>query len=160
MFSILFAILEKTKILGEDKTNINVIVSSVIALLLLAQQGIVSTINLFLPRVSLVIVVILMGLLIISMVAGSEFKGLQGGLFSVAVIIIIITILLAVFLPESGSVGGFSLSPNDRQFLVTYILPIGLFILAIFWVTKKPNAPDKEGGLSKILKAIDSGVKR
>ncbi len=30
IFSIIFAILEKTKILGEDKSNINIIVSTVI----------------------------------------------------------------------------------------------------------------------------------
>ena len=159
VFSIFFAILEKTKILGENKTNINVIVSSVIALLVLVQQGIVATINLFLPRVSLIIIVILMGLLIIAMIAGKEFQGLQGSLFSVAVIIVIIAVLLAVFLPESNSVGGFSLSPSDRQFLISYVLPIGLFILAVFWVTKKPAAPNKEGGISKILKAINYGVK-
>ena len=55
IFAIIFAILEKTKILGKDKTNVNVLVSIIIGLLLIVQQGIVATINLFLPRVSLII---------------------------------------------------------------------------------------------------------
>ena len=45
IFSIIFAILEKTKILGESKTNINVVVSVVIGLLLIVQRGIVEIIN-------------------------------------------------------------------------------------------------------------------
>ena len=96
IFSIVFAILEKTKILGSDKKNINAIVAVVVGMLVIVQQGIVQTINLFLPRVSLIIVVILMGLLVISMIAGREFSGLKGGVLGFAIIVIIIAIILAL----------------------------------------------------------------
>lgn len=76
IFAIIFAILEKTAILGEGKTNINVVVAVVTGLLLVAQQDIVNIILLFMPRVSLIIVVILMFLLVIAMLAGKKFEGL------------------------------------------------------------------------------------
>src|SRR3989344_4332425 len=78
IFSIFIAILEKTQILGEGKTNINVVVSASAGLLVLAQQGIVETINLFIPRISLIMLVTLMGLLIIALVAGKKFSGITG----------------------------------------------------------------------------------
>src|SRR3989344_4285795 len=96
IFAIMFAILEKTHILGKDKTNINVVVSSVVGLLLVVQQGIVEIINLFLPRVSLIIVVALMGLLVIAMLAGKEYEGLSGSVFGIAVILVVIAIVLAL----------------------------------------------------------------
>ena len=52
VFSIVFATLEKTAILGKDKSNINAIVAVVTGLLLVVQRGIVDTINIFLPRIS------------------------------------------------------------------------------------------------------------
>lgn len=159
IFAIIFAILEKTKILGNDKSNINTIVAGVIALLVLAQQGIVQTINLFLPRVSLLIVVILMGLLVIAMLAGGEFKGLQGGLFAVGVIVVIIAIVFAVTLPDTGAYG-FSLSSYDRQVILMYLFPIGLLVGAIALVTMKPSSPDKKSGFSKLIESIDSGYRR
>ncbi len=154
VFSIFFAILEKTKILGDGKTNINIVVSAVAALLVLVQQGIVETINLFIPRVSLIMIVILMGLLIIAMVAGKSFSGLKGGVFSIAVVLIIIAVILAVTLPETG--GSFSLSPQDRAVLLNVFVPIAIFLIAIAIVTSKPSE-GKEGTLSKIAKELEKG---
>src|SRR3989338_897960 len=59
IFAIIFAILAKTSILGKDKTNINAVISMVIGLLLVVQQNIVSIINSFLPRASLVIIILI-----------------------------------------------------------------------------------------------------
>src|SRR3989344_8418621 len=75
VFAIVFAVLEKTKIFGE-KSKINVVVAFIIGLLLVVQQGVVATINNFLPQVSLIIVVALAFLLLVGMLAGREFEGL------------------------------------------------------------------------------------
>ena len=155
VFSIFFAILEKTKILGDGKTNINVVVSSVAALLVLAQQGIVDTINIFIPRVSLIMLVILMGLLIIAMVAGKQFTGITGGVFSIAVILIIIAVIMAVTIPEGGTLG-FYLSERDRATLLNIGIPLAIFLIAIAIVTAKPKE-GKEGGVTKLLKSLEKG---
>ena len=63
VFAILFALLEKTKVLGKEKTNINVLVALLIGLLLITQTNIILTINGFLPQVSLIFVVILVCLM-------------------------------------------------------------------------------------------------
>ena len=156
IFAIVFAILEKTKILGENKTNIDVIVSLVIGLLLIVQRPIVDTILLFLPRVSLMIVVILMGLLVISMVAGKSFEGLKGTVFGVAVVVIIIAIILALTTPDTG-LGGVYLSQYDRNALLSIGVPLLILFLVIAMVTAKPKNANDKGTATKFLEALQKG---
>ncbi len=152
VFSIVFAILEKTKILGSEKTNISVVVSSVIALLLVMQQGIVQIINLFLPRVSLIIVVILMGLLLISLLAGREYQGLSGSMFGLAIILVIVAIVLALTLPPATS--GFFISEADKQALLRIGIPIAVFLLAIYLVTSGGEKKKKESILERLARDV------
>ncbi len=139
IFSIIFAILEKTLILGKDKTNINIIVSTVIGLLLIVQKGIVETLQVFLPRVSLIIVVLLMGLLVISMVAGKEFKGLKGSVLGIAIFLILIAIVVALVAPTSGESLGISLTQQDKEVLIGIGIPLLILFLVISAVTAKPK---------------------
>ena len=74
IFTLSFAILNKSQILGAKK-NIDAIVALVIGLLLVQNQNIVGIINTFLPNVSLVLVVILMFLLVIFWMSKEEKKG-------------------------------------------------------------------------------------
>src|SRR3989338_7791589 len=141
VFAIIFAILEKTKILGDDKRSINAIVAIVVGLLLVVQKGIVATINLFLPRISLIIVVVLMGLLVISMIAGKEFRGLKGGVLGIAIIVIIIAVILALTTPATG--GNDWLSPADKQVLLSVGIPILILLLVIGVVTAEPKKEKK-----------------
>ncbi len=72
IFTIVFAVLEKSKIIGEGKKNINVMIALVIALLVIiphimgTYQGydVVNAINTAIPKVSFWIVLIIMGLLL------------------------------------------------------------------------------------------------
>ena len=152
IFSIVFAILEKTSILGKDKTNINVIVSVVIGLLLVVQRGIVEIINLFLPRVSLIIVVILVVLLLIAMVVGKEFTGLKGITLGIAVIVILIAVIIA--LTARPTAGPIWLTSADRDTLLRIGIPVLIFILVISLVTYKPKRPEEKGTLSRALKGL------
>lgn len=153
IFSIIFAILEKTSILGKDKRNINVIVAIVIGLLLIVQKGIVEIINIFLPRVSLIIVVILMGLLVISMVAGKEFTGLKGGVLGFAILLIIIALVIALAAPASGTGSTIWLSPSDRQALISIGLPLLILFLVIGIVTAEPKK-EKKNYLKELAKGF------
>lgn len=149
IFSIIFAILEKTKILGDKKTNINVVVSVVIGLLLIVQKGIVEIINLFLPRVSLIIVVILMFLLVVAMVAGKEFTGLKGTTLGVAIIIIIVAIVMALTSPPLGN--GYFLSQGDRDALLRIGIPLLVLFGVIALVTAQPKKPEGKKSFLKTL---------
>jgi|SRR3989344_932321 len=149
IFSIIFAILEKTKILGESKTNINVVVSVVIGLLLIVQRGIVEIINIFLPRVSLIIVVILMALLVISMVAGKEFKGLKGTTLGIAIIVIIVALIIALTSPPLGT--GYGLTQTDRDALLRIGVPLLVLFGVIALVTASPKKPEGKKSFLKTL---------
>jgi len=69
VFTIVFAILEKTKILGvdkdnESKRNINAVIALVLGLLIVNQFEIVQSLNTFLPKISFFIVIALMVLIL------------------------------------------------------------------------------------------------
>ncbi len=156
IFAIIFAVLEKTKVLGTDKSNINGIVAVVIGLLVVVQTGIVEIINSFLPRVSLIIVVILMGLLIIAMMAGKEFEGLKEGALGFGVIVTIIAIILAL----TGTPGSSSwLTSADREALLRIGIPLLIFLGVIWFVVRKPKTQNEEGGIVGALKKLGGQIK-
>lgn len=67
VFSVVFAILEKTEILGKGKKNINSIVALSVALITIAANGVVNTINAALPNVVLILVAILSFLMLLGL---------------------------------------------------------------------------------------------
>ena len=103
VFTIVFAVLEKIKILGEEKRNLNVVVSLVLALSVVIPHVTnsypinfdpVDIINGALPAVSILVVAIMMLLILIGVFAHDKlFLGLTApgwiGLFSVLAIIFI-----------------------------------------------------------------------
>ncbi len=157
IFAIIFAVLEKTEILGAGKSNINGIVAVVIGLLVVVQTGIVEIINAFLPRVSLIIVVILMGLLIIAMLAGKEFKGLKEGALGFGIIVTIIAIILAL----TGTPGSAAwLTPADRDALLRIGIPILIFLGVIWFVVRKPSQANEKGGILGALERLGGQIRR
>ena len=161
IFSIVFAALEKTKILGDDKTNINAVVSLVIGLILIVQQSIVEIINIFLPRVSLILVVVLMGLLLISVLAGSEFKGLQKSMLGLGMVAVVIAVIIAL----SAPIGGFApswLSSREIESLLRIAIPVGVLLFAIWFIMgqfKGESDPPTGSSIKNLLEGIAGGIK-
>lgn len=108
IFFIVFAILEKTKILGDEKTQINALTSFVIGLIFVGAvfpKQVVSNLVLFL---TVAIVVVFVALLLWGFVTGGELKNsLIGntGVKWVVGIVIVIAVIIAV-LWASGIEGG------------------------------------------------------
>lgn len=153
IFAIVFAILEKTKIFGEKKSNINSVIALVMGLLIVAQKDIVGVINSFLPRAALIMVIILMFLLILAMVAGKEFKGLESLPMGIAMIAIVVIIIIAL----SPSI---TLSQDVKDALLTFGLPLAILFAIIFFITS--SSSDNEAnkyGLKKFLEDLGGGVK-
>ncbi|MEK6875759.1 MAG: hypothetical protein AABX30_03675 [Nanoarchaeota archaeon] len=98
IFVLVFAVLDRTKILGEDKKQLNAILAFVVSLIFLGfafQKGFVTNMILFL---SIALVVILVFLLIYGFATGSSgdfgiTKGLKWTVGIVGVIVVIIAIL-------------------------------------------------------------------
>ena len=148
VFALVFALMEKVKLFGDSRKSIHVIVALVAGLLVVSQPQFIYFIQGFIPRISMFILVLLMGLLVFGMfgVRGEKISGLPLG---IAVIIAIIAILWslsaatgAYYWPFAGYITG-----QD----VAWLLSLGVFILVMWLIVKEPGKKDNQEGLWKKL---------
>jgi len=102
VFTIVFAILEKTKILGEDKANLNAMVAFVVGLLFVGAIGLVSIINEALPNVALFLIVILSFLMLFGAFVGAEGIKFDNLLYKGGALFVVFVAVLAIFLDALG----------------------------------------------------------
>ncbi|MAG52748.1 MAG: hypothetical protein CMH62_02180 [Nanoarchaeota archaeon] len=100
IFTVVFAILQKTKLLGEDKPNLDAIVAFVIGLLVVAATKVVTIINEALPQVMVLVVVSLGFLLMLGIFAkpGGTFFDQMGDKFRVGLMVIMSFAVVLIFL--------------------------------------------------------------
>ncbi len=163
IFTIVFAILQKTEILGASKKNLNVIISLVLALGVIIPHitgayppnaDIVEIVNKALPNISLVLVAILMVLLLIGIFGWSI--GGEGTPFSGVIALLAFIAVIYIF----GAAANFWRIPSwlnvlerpDTQALVVVIFIFGLIV----WFITKEEEPKTtgEGILEQIGKVI------
>ena len=150
IFTVVFAILQKSKVLGEDKKNFNVIISLVVALSVViphvldtypAGYDVVDLINEILPQISLVAIAFLMVLLLAGLL-GAEIIGKEfGGIF----VLIALVAVAAIFGSALGwwEAGWFyNLFGEEAVSLVVMILVFGLII---WFITR-----EEKGGIEKV----------
>jgi hypothetical protein len=169
VFTIVFAVLQKTKILGDGRKNYNVILALVMGLAVVVPHftGMytsfdpVYVINSSLPQVSILLVAIIMVLLIIG-VFGNElsFAGTSIAGWVVIAAILFVTLIFG------SSVGWFylpswlaflSINP-ELQALVVMIL---IFAVIIWFITKEPKKDkgDERRGFGKFIEDVGKSVK-
>ena len=162
IFTIVFATLQKTKILGEGKRQFNVIVSLVMAFSVVIPHVVggypftfdpVDLINRALPQVSIVIVAIVMLLLIIG-VFGGDTKVFGTSLSGIVVLFAIVAVV-GIF----GSAAGWFRMPYWLSFLQNpelkaLIVMILVFGVIIWFITKE----DKEKGSGEDSKGFLKGI--
>lgn len=102
VFTIIFAILERVKILGTDKRNLNVIVALIIGLLVVRNSYVIGLIHRLLPNISLILVAAIMFLLLVGIFLGKQFSGLTGGLLG---FIILVSLALVIWSLTSDQLG-------------------------------------------------------
>ena len=157
VFTIIFAILEKTRILGQEdketpKKNLDAMVSFVVALLVVATNKVVTAINKSLPNVVLLIVVFLSFLLMLGIFWKSEefdFKGKHPAwytAFSVILFIGLIFVFLDALTMDDGKTWlEYLLSfigKNSGGSVLGSIVFLGVTIAAIFVVVNGPKKGD------------------
>tara|TARA_Y100000310_G_scaffold159627_1_gene159335 strand:+ start:87542 stop:88102 length:561 start_codon:yes stop_codon:yes gene_type:complete len=159
VFVLAFGVLQKSKLLGKESKNLNVIVSLVIGLLFIRNQYLVGVINQFLPNISLFMIIILMFILLVGIFVGKEHEGWTGNVLGVAFfvsIIFIIWSLSATKIGELFSLPSF-LTDIDQQ-TKGIILFIAVFVIIIWLVTKEPKDKSKVGGsLEKLANELRGG---
>ncbi len=147
VFTLVFAVLQKTKILGTGSKNFNAIVAFIIGALAVRNQDIVFLIQRFLPNVSMFVVISLMFLLLVGIFGGSEFSGFTGGWLLAAAIISFI------FVGWALTADSFFAPPwlQDLFFLqdVGSLTLIGVTALVIWLVIRDPTV--KGTPLSEVM---------
>jgi len=170
VFTIVFAVLQKTKILGEDEAkrprkNFNAVIALVMGLAVVIPHvmnsypdpnyDIVKIMNGALPNVAIIVVAILMMLLIIGVfggevnIAGSSLAG-WAVLFS-----IVATVFVFGSAADWFSMPGWLYFLNDPQ-LQSLVVVILVFALIIWFITKEDKPKDNKEptfmeGLGKVM---------
>jgi hypothetical protein len=150
IFTIMFAMLQKTRVLGEGKKNYNIAVAIVFALLVViphvtnsypAGTDIVEMLNKALPSVSVVIIAIVMLLILIGIFGGqAQWKGPVAGWVAIICFIVILVIFGAAagwWLNWSWFTGIFG---EQTIALIIVLLIFGIVIAFITADEKKDKA--------------------
>ncbi len=156
IFAVLFAILQKLKIFGDNK-KINIVISLVIGLLVVAphvlglypyEQDVVRIINEAIPNTVGVIVAIVMALLLIG-VMGARFELGEGNGVSGWIAIIAFGIVLYIF----GVAANWWYAPDWLYWLNDYtiavIITILIFGLIIWFIVKEDDEGPSDTNLGK-----------
>ncbi|MBS3166702.1 hypothetical protein J4403_00660 [Candidatus Woesearchaeota archaeon] len=132
VFSIIFALLEKIGLFGSGKKNVHMLIALVMGLLVVASRDIVDTINGFLPRVSLVVIIVLMFLVVLGLLLGRT-PGFSGIMSWGALIIAIVGVIWAL----NSAMGYYRLplSQYITQQDIGILIVLGIIILVVKMIT-------------------------
>jgi len=160
VFALVFAILEKTRILGTEenkpKKNLNAIVALVSALLVVATNSVVTAINETLPNIVLIIVIFVSFLMMIGtfmktgeMDFAKDHEHFMLGFTIVSLIAIVLIVLNSIKQSSGDSWLDFLLDyvvANTTGPVVMSIVLLIVAVVAIIYVTKTPSGTPKPGG--------------
>ena len=154
VFTIVFAILEKTKVFGVEevegrkytKKNLNSIAAFVIAFLVIASSELVEIIT----TVSANTVVLLLAVVLFLLLVGSFYAEgeksvfLEGGWKTLFMVIVFVIIVL-IFLNALGFIDDITdFSRGGRNEIVGSIILLILIVLFVGWVSRGPEAKAKK----------------
>src|SRR3989344_4712555 len=159
IFTIVFAMLQKSKILGPKAKNFNVVIALVIGILVVRNEKLVALLNSFLPNVSMFIVIFLMLLLLIAVFLKEDYKGWGNNIMAVAGIFSVLAIIWSLsvdYIGDRFQLPGWLTNLDSRT--KSMIIFVAIFVIIIWLVTKEDK--EKEGssvgkfftGLGKELK--------
>jgi len=149
VFTIVFAVLQRTEILGAGKKNFNVVIALVVSLSVVIPHvlgnypsgyDVVDIINTVLPQVSLVAIAFLMVLILAGLVGGKIIGESIGGF-------LVLISLIAIVLIFGGSLGWWESNWFYNFFgeeTVALVIMILVFGLIIWFITREAKTPGKK----------------
>ena len=153
IFIIIFAVFQKSNILGEGKRNFNVAVAAIISFMTVIPSitgrgpDVITPLRHALPQVSIVAVAVILALLLIGLLGG-EAKWM-GGSLSGGIALVAFGIIIYIFGAEAGWWQNFpsqwNLWGSETSSIVVIIL---VFAVVIWYITKEPTSADKAGAFA------------
>jgi len=150
VFTVLFALLQKIKILGDDKKNLNVVLALILSLIFITQTDLVLYLYSFLPKVSLVILAGIALLMLIGLF--SQEDETFGFVTGIAVLLSVIGLVWAL-IPGNLMLNWprwMMLSGTDKAVILT----ITLFVIVIWLVVKEPSKKESKGLFDNFLETM------
>lgn len=140
VFTIVFAILEKTRVLGEEKgeprKNLNSMVAFVIGLIFISIIRLVEVINQALPEVALVLIIAVSLLMLVGLFWGTSEVKLEVGWQKGLVFIIAFFVVLGIFFNAIGwldKIVGYA-EMNWNETVIPTLIFFVIIIGAIFYI--------------------------
>ncbi|MBU0629103.1 MAG: hypothetical protein KKC75_07985 [Nanoarchaeota archaeon] len=162
IFVVIFALMTKAKVLGDDKKKYNLVVALVIALLVViphvlnaypAGSDVVDIMNKALPQVSIIAVAVIMLLILIGLFGG-EAKWM-GSSLSGWIAIVAFIIVLVIFGGAAGWWGNWRwMSDFLGAETVAVIVMILVFAIIVWWITRGEEKDKKENAMSDVGKWV------
>jgi len=162
IFVVIFALMAKTRILGEDKKKYNLVVALVIGLLVVIphvlnyyppEADVVDIMNEALPQVSIIAVAVIMLLILIGLFGG-EAKWM-GSSMSGWIAIISFIIILIIFGGAAGWWGDWSwFYTFFGAESVAIIVMILVFAIIVWWITRGEGKEKEANALSQLGKWV------
>lgn len=159
VFSVIFAILEKTRLLGTEEVggkqiprkNLNSMVAVVFAFLVVATNKIVNAINIALPNIVLLIILVISFLLMVGIFYKTEelefsrkYRLLTNWMVGFLLFFTIL-IFLGSIQTEAGEswlgIGWDYAATHTSEPVVTSLIFVAVAIIAIIFITVKPKEP-------------------
>ncbi|MFH1210007.1 MAG: hypothetical protein V1663_04430 [archaeon] len=150
VFAIVFAVLDKTKIFGEEKRNINAIVAILFGLLFVSQAEIIDRMNLFLPKISFFLIIILMVLILFGVLGVPVGQGLGPLLLIVGAIVSVVAVYWALG-PTLGFEVPYWVEDNWTTVVFGAILLIVIFAIISPGSGERKSLKDRTETLSDLL---------
>jgi len=160
IFTVIFAVFQKTNIFGTNKKNMNVMVSLIISLLTVVphvmrryppQSDPVAIMNKALPNVSVLVVAVIMALLLIGIFGGQA--SWIGRTFS-GIIAILAFIAVVYFF---GSAAGWWKNVTSAWWsndVTVAIIVILIFAIVIYFITKEDTSAQQTGAFRNVVDEI------
>jgi hypothetical protein len=167
IFTLIFATLQKTKIIGNGEKKFNIIIAFILAFIAVlphitgtypAHADIVNIINRALPNISLLMIVFISFLLLVGVFAPA---GVVGGVLGGAFVLISILAVIYFFLQAAGLVPNINsptwsfLSDSDTQAVIIILVVFG-FVL--WFITREEKGANVGGGVGKFLTSLRDAI--
>lgn len=140
VFSIIYGVLERTKIFGDRKHDINAVIAFSIGLIVIATTWVVGALTDFLPFVGFFAVVVVVFLMLVTMFYGevadlykSKTLKVMGPAVVVVAIAMTITYIFGIEITSSSKILGFSLADFAS------IAGIFIFFAIVAYIAKPPK---------------------